>query len=101
MNYTQELLTNKIIFFTFMKEKYKVFENSNIFFRDLQYAIKSYYEKKEQKISYAVAEKIAFEFVKSLENEGQLKKIAPNAWKVNFSLGSNVTEIVEDNTQQN
>ena len=89
------------MFFTFMKGKYKVFENSNIFFRDIQYAIKSYFEKKEHKVSYQQAEKIASEFVKSLENEGQLKKMSSNAWKVNFSLISNVTEITEDKVQQN
>ena len=101
MNYVQDLVSNKVMFFTFMKEKYKVFENSNIFFRDIQYAIKSYFEKKEHKISYQQAEIIASEFIKSLENEGHLKKMSSNAWKVNFSLGSNVTEITVDNVQQN
>jgi hypothetical protein len=67
-----------------MKEKYRVFENSNIFLRDLQYAIKSYYEKKGKKLKYSQAEKLAIDFTTQLSKENQLKKISQNAWKVNF-----------------
>ena len=99
MNYLQDLLSNRAMFFNFMKGSYKVFENSNIFFRDILYAIKAYFEKKEYKMRYSEAEKVAYEFIKTLENEGQLKKISENAWKVNFSLGSNVMEMVKENVQ--
>ena len=101
MNYTQDLLSNRKMFFNFMKEKYSVYQNSNIFFRDIQYAIKSYYEKKEQKVKYALAEKLAYEFVNQLESEGQLKKISDNAWKVNFSFASDVIALTEGNTGKN
>lgn len=90
MNYLSELSSNKTIFFNFMKEKYRVYQNSNIFFRDIQYAIKSYLEKKDKKIKYSEAEKIAQEFIKQMENDGQLKKMSTNAWKVNFSFEKSV-----------
>ena len=90
MNYLNELSSNKTIFFNFMKEKYNVYQNSNIFFRDIQYAIKSFLEKKNKKIKYSEAEKIAQEFIKQLENDDQLKKMSNNAWKVNFSLEKSV-----------
>lgn len=93
MNYVQELSGNVSMFFHFMKEKYPVFNNSNVFFRDLQYAIHSYFEKKGEKLSYSLSEKTALEFVKILENGGQLISNGKNSWKVNFSLDSNVTDI--------
>ncbi|MBA4406298.1 hypothetical protein C0389_03390 [bacterium] len=90
MDYLNELSLNKTIFFNFMKEKYNVYHNSNIFFRDIQYAVKSFLEKKNKKIKYSEAEKIAQEFIKQMENDGQLKKMSNNAWKVNFSFEKSV-----------
>jgi hypothetical protein len=86
MDLLQNLISNKNLFFSFMKEKYPVYKESNIFFRDLQYAIRNYYMKKGKTINYQKAEKIAAEFIEKLVNEGDLKKISNNAWKVNFSL---------------
>ncbi len=92
MNYLNELSSNKTIFFNFMKERYNVYQNSNIFFRDIQYAIKSFLEKKNKKIKYSEAETIAKEFIKQMENDNQLKKMSNNAWKVNFSFEKSVIE---------
>lgn len=92
MNYLQEITTNKTIFFNFMKEKYEVHKDSNIFLRDILYAIMSYYAKKDIKVKYSAAEKIALELVTQLEKENDLKKVGTNAWKVNFSLAKNVIE---------
>jgi len=86
MDLLQDLVSNKKLFFSFMKEKYPVFKESNIFFRDLQYAIRNYYMKRGKTIDYQKAEKITSEFIEKLEIEGELKKISNNAWKVNFSL---------------
>ena len=69
-----DLTSNKTIFFNFMKEKYRLYSNSNIFFRDIQYAIKSYFEKKDIRINYSQAEKIAYDFINKLEDTGELKK---------------------------
>jgi hypothetical protein len=76
-----------------MKEKYRVFNNSNIFLRDIQYSIKSYFDKKNRPVKIAMAEKIAWQFIESLEKGGELKKISENAWKVNFSFDKSVTEV--------
>ena len=86
MDLIEDLISNKKLIFNFMKEKYPVFKASNIFFRDLQYAIRNYYMKKGKTIDYQKAEKIALEFIENLVNRGELKKISNNAWKVNFSL---------------
>jgi len=101
MKHLNELMTNQSIFFNFMREKYNVYHNSNIFFRDIQYAIKSYLEKKEKKVKYSDAEKLAKEFIQKLETEGQLIKMSNNAWKVNFSFESVVKQETIENVTVN
>ena len=101
MDLLNDLTSNKSIFFKFMKEKYRLYLNSNIFFRDIQYAIKSYFEKKDVPIKYSQAEKVAYDFIKKLEDTGELKRMSNNAWKVNFSLGNNVVLIDEQKVNPN
>ena len=93
MNYSKDLFVNRTMFFNFMKEKYRLFYNSNIFFRDIQYAVKNYYLKKDVKIKLMEAELIAQEFVKELEKSGELNRVSQNSWKVNFSPGKSVIEV--------
>ena len=93
MNYLNELKSNKEIFFNFMKEKFPIFFNSNIFLRDLLYAIKSYFERKDKILSYSQAEKLALEFAEYLEKSNEIKKVGNNAWKVNFFAKRVVTKV--------
>ncbi|MBN1302353.1 MAG: hypothetical protein JW995_14145 [Melioribacteraceae bacterium] len=81
-----ELLSNKSPFFQFMRERYPLFFNSNIFLRDIQYAIRTYFERKNILISYTEAEELMKKFTQHLESEGQLVRLNYNSWKVNFSL---------------
>ena len=92
MERLEELKNNKTIFFNFMREKYPVYAKSNIFLRDLQYAIISYFLKKDIKVKYALAEKLALQFAESLEKQNELTRLDNNTWKVNFSLETGVTE---------
>lgn len=85
MDHLNELITNKEIFFNFMKEKYPVIQNSNLFLRDLLYAIKYYFERKNNYLKYGQCEKLALEFADYLVNINELKKVGENTWKVNFS----------------
>ncbi|MCF8268212.1 MAG: hypothetical protein K9I69_09000 [Ignavibacteriales bacterium] len=80
-----ELLNNKPIFFNYMRENYKLFNNSNIFFRDIQFAIRRYFSIKNQKLSYTGAETITKNFVVHLVNEKWLLQVGNNTWKVNFN----------------
>ncbi|MFA3783079.1 hypothetical protein ABRY23_08455 [Melioribacteraceae bacterium 4301-Me] len=104
MQYLNLLLNEKKAFFKFMKTKYPLFYNSNIFLRDIQYAIKSYLEKKEINLTYPQAEKLAIEFAAALEKDGELVNIAPNAWKINFMIEQNnntaATMLETDNVKE-
>lgn len=85
MNHFEELKTNQEIFFNYMKEKYHIYLNSNIFFRDIQYAINSYFEKKDIKLKSRQAENLASDFTKYLEAKGDLTRLNYNSFRVNFS----------------
>lgn len=94
MNYIEDLKSNKNIFLKFMSEKYKIFTNSNIFLRDIQFAIKFYFEKKNIYLKYPQAEKLAKEFTSYLVDHNELSLVNENTWKVLFSFES--TEINEE-----
>ena len=100
MNYLEHLISNKEVFFNFMKKKYPLFQQSNLFFRDMQYAIMSYFELKEKPLKYEEAEVSAQNFIKKLVDNGELLKLDHKTWKVNFEVeeeqkAETVTEGVE------
>jgi len=92
MNYTEELKKNQDAFLIFLSEKYHMYSNSNIFLRDVQYAIKSYFRKDNIELNYSVYEKTAIEFLAYLTAIGKLEQIDKNVWKVNFSPRNSVNE---------
>ena len=93
MNYLEDLKKNENLFFSFMKGKYHLFYNSNVFFRDIQYAIRSFYEKKDIDISYAASEELARNFIKYLEEEEKFVRLDKQSWKVNFKVENIVQEL--------
>lgn len=84
------LKENVSLFISYMKEKYVFINNSNIFLRDIQYGIKSIFEKRNRKLGYSELEKISAAFITFLEGKGILDKLSHNTWKVNYSSPDNV-----------
>lgn len=91
--YLDTLLTNSLDFFLFMQKKHPIFNNSNIFLRDLQYSIYSYFLNKSIQLSYETSEKLAKDFSEKLLSEEKLKKISDSTWKLNFSVVPAVIDI--------
>ncbi|MFH1198504.1 MAG: hypothetical protein V1720_22565 [bacterium] len=91
------LLNDKDIFFRFMKNNYPLFFNSNIFLRDIQYCIQTFFHYKKIELRYTAVEDLALQFADSLEKDGQLIKNGNNSWKVNFILNDGVTNIEKEN----
>ena len=80
-----EMLKNDdLVLLEFLKAKFPVFHNSNFFFRDFQYGIRSFFEKKDIFISYQDAEKLANEMAKHFEGKGIFIKVNHQGWKINF-----------------
>ena len=97
MDYLNHLENNKKVFFNYMKENYTIFQHSNIFLRDIQYALISYFEIKEKPIKYGAAGKLATEFINNLVSTEELTSIDHKSWKVNFEVG--IKKVVAEETQ--
>ena len=69
---------------TFLKAKFPMFHNSNFFFRDLQYGIRSFLEKKDIIVSYTEADKLAKMIASDWESRGIFIKVNKIGWKVNY-----------------
>ena len=82
-NNLQLLKNNDEELLNYLKAKFPMFHNSNFFFRDIQYGIKSFLEKKEIKISYQTAERLAVEMAKHYEEKNLFVKVNHQAWTVN------------------
>ncbi len=89
-----DLKNNEEIFLKFLNEQYPVIYRSNVFLRDIQYAIKHYYEMKDVKLSYDDVEKLSRMFIDSLVEEKKLLPVDYKTWVVNFNL--NKAETVEE-----
>ncbi len=80
MNLAEKLIREKETFFNFMKEKYPVYYKSNLFLRDLEYAILIYFEKKKMKVNYSQISAAAKELIEDMLNKGELKQINGSAY---------------------
>ena len=97
MNNLQELLNNKEVFFRYIAERFPVFTGANVFLRDIQYGIKFFFEKKNIKLKYPEAEKLALEFISKLVESNDLTKFDKQTWKVNLVF---VEEFVNEEVQE-
>ncbi|AFH49343.1 Hypothetical protein IALB_1635 [Ignavibacterium album JCM 16511] len=79
-----ELVSDIHILLEFLRAKFPVFHNSNFFFRDLQFGIKSFFEKKNIKLSYSESENLAKQIAEYLKEEGIFIETSSQSWKVNF-----------------
>src|SRR5262245_33465025 len=72
--------------FSFMREMRKpVFHNSNVFLRDVQYAIQEYFEYRDGvTIKNFEAEALARDVTRELERKGVLKRVNPQGFIVYF-----------------
>ena len=80
------LKLNEHEFFRFMREKHPIFFNSNIFLRDIQYSIFTYFDLKGEMLKYSESEKLALLFTEYLMDENKLVKLSNNAWRVDFTM---------------
>lgn len=78
------LMSNSGIFQDYFKEKYPVFYNSNIFLRDIQYSIISFYKSKNIHLDMAESEELANMYAGYLESRHAITKLDKNTWKYNI-----------------
>jgi hypothetical protein len=83
-SYLETLKSEQQIFLNYLKAKFPIFHNSNFFFRDLHFGIRSYFEKKGIDLSYSISEQIAMKFSQHLEAQNFFIKVSDKTWKVDF-----------------
>ncbi len=71
-------------FLRYLKSRYLVFHASNIFFRDIHYAVMGFLQERRTRCSYAEAETLARAVVRELESRGILRSIDSRTWMVNY-----------------
>lgn len=79
------LQKNSTIFLNYMKVKYPLFHNSNVFLRDIQYGLRNFFARKDVKLSYQETEKLTDNYIHYLEEAQILIKLKENTWKLNYS----------------
>jgi hypothetical protein len=79
------LKKENVIFLNYLKARFPLFHNSNLFFRDLQYGIKQFFEMKNMKITYPESEKLAIEYGSFLESQDILIRVNDQGWKLNYT----------------
>lgn len=72
------------IFMNFLRAKFPVFHNSNFFFRDFQFGIQKFLEKKGIEISYLEAEELAKQLSEYFQDEEFFIPVNSGTWKVNY-----------------
>jgi hypothetical protein len=68
----------------FLKAKYPMFHNSIFFYRDLQYGVLSFMEKKGNEITYAEAGRLADAISEEFEIKGIFVRMSNTGWKINY-----------------
>ena len=78
------VLEHRTDMLTFLKSRFPLFDQSNVFFRDIQYGIQLFLERKGIRAGYPESERIAKEFVSALEREGVFVAMDRQSWKLNY-----------------
>lgn len=79
-----ELKNENQIFLSYLKAKFPVFHNSNLFSRDFQYGLKSFLEKKGINLTENILVKLAKELSGFYEANGIFLRTSNQGWKLNY-----------------
>ncbi|MEX0602548.1 MAG: hypothetical protein WD295_04345, partial [Bacteroidota bacterium] len=78
------LLDNQKDFLKFLKERYLLFHESNLFFRDIHYGVMAFLAMHDRSAGYSDAESVAREFVHALEKQNILIPLDARTWMLNY-----------------
>lgn len=81
---SQYIIGNQIEFLHFMRNRAPLYHLSNVFFRDLHFAVMEYLKAKKIKVGQTEAEHIAREVALHFEKKNMFKKIDANTWMLNY-----------------
>ena len=82
---SQFILGNQVEFLRFMRSRSPLFHLSNLFFRDLHYAVLEFLKSKKIIVRHTEAEQIAREIGLQFEKKNILKKLNANTWMLMYA----------------
>jgi hypothetical protein len=78
------ILSNQDALLAFLKSKFKLYHQSNIFFRDLHYGVWELLEQHGISLTYGKSEDLAREVIASLEEKKILRRLDGQTWLLNY-----------------
>ncbi len=78
------VLNHKSQFLGYFRSKFPVFHNSNIFYRDLRYAVKYFLKSGGFKVSDMELEGVLNALVKVMVSDGILRIVSQGVWSLNY-----------------
>lgn len=85
MSYRTELFVEKQKeFLTFLKTRYSLFHQSNLFFRDMHYGVMAFLEMNRQPNAYTPSEDLTHRVITVYEHAGILLRIDDRSWMLNY-----------------
>jgi hypothetical protein len=83
MRTVDHILNNERDVLSYLKTRFPLFHESNIFFRDVQYGIQSMLREQGIRVSYTEAERLARDILERLERTSVLIRLDRQTWRVN------------------
>ena len=84
MNEVETILNNQTEFLKFLKSKFPLIHQSNVFFRDVHYGVMAYLAQHGTKLKYFDAEKVARMVGAALEEKGIFRRMDHQSWLLNY-----------------
>ncbi len=81
---SQYIIGNQVEFLNYMKSHAQLIHLSNIFFRDLHFAVMGFLKIKKVKVGQTDAETVAREVALHFEKRNILKKLNMQTWMLNY-----------------
>ena len=82
---SQYIIGNQVEFLNFMKSRAQLIHLSNVFFRDLHFAVMEFLKKKNVKVGQTEAEMVAREIASHFEKKNIFKKLNTQTWMLNYT----------------
>jgi hypothetical protein len=72
------------IFLNYLRSKFPLFHKSNFFFRDLEYGVKSFLEKRDKKLSASDNLELTKSLAAYFEEKDYFRKVSDDTWMINM-----------------
>lgn len=85
MKATPQFFTDKQTeFLGFLKSKFSLFHESNVFFRDLHYGVMAFLQMNRLSNTYSGSEQLTWEVVRTYENSKVFIPVGERTWMLNY-----------------